>query len=214
MSEPGSRDHAAPIAWRARGLLFENCSCQLVCPGHMHFEQLCTHERCNGYWAIRFDDGDFEGTPLGGVKAVIAYDAPRRMVDGGWIEAIFIDESASGMQHSAVDAILRGRAGGPWAVLARFVGRWLETRVAAIRLTDEGVAKRVAIEGALDAVVTQIRGRDRTKPVLFENIFNQIHAPTQVLARGDTRADIGEIVVRNDGTHGLWSTFDWRVAPP
>ena len=38
----------------------------------------------------------------------------------------------------------------------------------------------------LTAVVSQIRGRDRSRPVLFENIFNQIHASTQVVALGDT----------------------------
>jgi hypothetical protein len=25
----------------------------------MHFSQLCTHERCKGYWAFRFDEGMF-----------------------------------------------------------------------------------------------------------------------------------------------------------
>ena len=42
-----------PAGWWARGLIFENCACTLVCPGHMHFSQLCTHERCKGYWAFR-----------------------------------------------------------------------------------------------------------------------------------------------------------------
>ena len=42
-------------SWYARGLIFENCSCALVCPGHMHFSQNCTYERCKGYWAVRID---------------------------------------------------------------------------------------------------------------------------------------------------------------
>ena len=40
----------------------------------MHFSQLCTHERCKGYWAFRFDDGALGGVALAGVKAVIAFD--------------------------------------------------------------------------------------------------------------------------------------------
>ncbi len=36
---------AESVAWWARGLLFENCSCAVVCPGHFHFSQKCTHER-------------------------------------------------------------------------------------------------------------------------------------------------------------------------
>ena len=48
--------------WWAKGLLFENCSCQIVCPGHFHFTQDCTHDRCVGYWGIDVADGDF-GVP-------------------------------------------------------------------------------------------------------------------------------------------------------
>ena len=56
--------------WHARGLLFENCSCQLVCPGHMHFSQACTHERCLGYWAIRIDEGAYGEVPLAGAEGL------------------------------------------------------------------------------------------------------------------------------------------------
>ncbi len=199
------------VPWTASGLLFENCSCQLVCPGHMHFDQLCTHERCNGYWAIRFDRGDFGGIPLAGVKAVIAYDSPQHMISGGWTEVIIVDSAATSDQRRAVEGILTGRAGGPWSVLARFVGRWLETRYMPIVLSEDGPTKRAAIPGVLDGSITEIRGRDRTQPVRFENIFNQIHASTQVLARGSTRYDDGDIVVNNEGTHGLYSRFEWVV---
>ena len=69
-------------AWWANGELFENCNCTLVCPGHMHFSQHCTHEHCLGYWAIRIDDGAYGDVPLGGLRAVIAFDAAQRMIDG------------------------------------------------------------------------------------------------------------------------------------
>ena len=200
-------------AWWARGLLFENCGCQLVCPGHLHFQQLCTHNRCLGYWAIRFDEGEYTGVTLVGMKAVIAYDAPKRMIDGGWTEVIIIDKTASPDQRLAVETILTGRAGGPWAVLARFVGTWLDTRYVPIAMSDEKATKRVKIDGMIDAEITEIRGRDRSTPVTFENIFNQIHAPSQVLAMGTTRYDDGTIVIKNDKTHGLYSKFDWVVTP-
>jgi hypothetical protein len=200
------------VAWWAWGLLFENCNCQLVCPGHMHFDQHCTHERCLGYWAFRFDEGEFDGVPLGGTKAVIAYDCPRHMIEGNWIETILIDDQASPAQRDALETILTGRAGGPWEVLARFVGERLPTRYVPIQMTDEGKAKAVVVEGLLDGRIEGIRGRDRTKPVTFENIFNQIHAPSQVIAKGDTQYDDGRIVVNNEGTHALYSTFSWSVS--
>ena len=36
-------------------------------------------------------------------------------------------------------------------------------------MADEGATKRASIADRLKAVVSQIRGRDKTKPVLFEN---------------------------------------------
>ncbi len=198
-------------SWWAKGLLFENCSCQLVCPGHMHFEQLCTHDRCIGYWAMRVDEGEFSAVRLDGVKAVVVYDCPQHMISGNWIEGLIIDEAARPEQRAAMETILAGRAGGPWEVLERFVGRWLETRFLPIEFSEDGTMKRARIPGLLDAAITHIRGRDKTKPVTFDNIYNQIHAPRQVLARGDTEYDDGVIRIHNAGSHALHSNFEWKV---
>ena len=80
-----------------------------------------------------------------------------------------------------------------------------------IDIVDEGVAKKVVIEGMLDGKLRDIKGRDRAQPVTFQNIFNQIHSPTQVIAQGDTRYDDGEIAIFTEGTHALHSNFDWIV---
>jgi hypothetical protein len=197
--------------WQARGLLFENCSCQLVCPGHMHFSQACTHERCLGYWAIRIDDGAYGDVPISGVKAFIAFEAPQHMIEGNWTEIVIIDEAATSPQRTAVEAILQGRAGGSWALLAKFVARWLDTRYMPIEFREEPQAKHARIPGLLDASITEIKGRDRSKPVVFENIFNQIHASTQVLALGSTMYDDGVIRIATKQTHGLHSRFEWNV---
>lgn len=180
----------------------------------MHFSQLCTHERCKGYWALRFDAGAFGATPLAGMRAVVAFDTPRRMIDGHWRQTIIIDESASVDQRQAIETLLTGRAGGPWAKLATFVGQSQPTEFRPIEFLDEGPTKQVSILGRLKSVVTQIRGRDRSKPVLFENCFNQIHAPTQVLALGEAEYDDGVVRFTNHESHGLFSSFEWTVGTP
>ena len=200
-----------PVPWHARGLMFENCSCQLVCPGHMHFNQACTHERCIGYWAIRVDQGAYGDVPLAGLKALVAFDCPQHMIEGNWTEVIIIDEAASPDQRGALEAILAGRAGGSWALLAKFVSRRLDTRFLPITFAEEGDTRRATIPGLLDASIRDIKGRDRSKPVTFENIFNQIHGATQVLALGSTAYDDGVIRIATDRTHGLHSTFEWVV---
>ncbi|MDX1389747.1 MAG: DUF1326 domain-containing protein [Acidobacteriota bacterium] len=203
----------ASVRWWARGLLFENCSCTTVCPGHVHFKQACTHERCVGYWAIRFDEGEFDGESLAGTSAVIAYDSPQHMIEGGWIQTIIIDDGASETQRRAIETILTGVAGGPWEILGRFVGKRETTRHLPIVIRDHGKTKHVAVDGLLESTIEDIRGRDRSEPVTFENMFNQIHATSQVIATGGTRYDDGVIAIEIDGTHALHSRFDWSVEP-
>ena len=205
---------AAPVpAWWAKGLLFENCNCQIVCPGHVHFSNKCTHERCIGYWAIRFEEGTYGDVDLAGVTAVIAYESPQHMISGGWTEAVIIDERASQEQRATVENILTGRAGGPWEVLDRFGERRLPTRTAPIEITDEDAVKRVMIEGLLESRIENVRGWDQNQPVTFRNMFNQVHDSTQVIAQGDTTYDDGEIFLQNKGTHALHSRFHWSVTP-
>lgn len=199
------------VPWQARGLLFENCTCQLVCPGHMHFSQACTHERCCGYWAVRVDEGQFGDVPLGGLRAVVAFDAPQRMMDGGWTEVVVIDEAATTAQRDALDRILRGQVGGPWSVLGRFVSTWLDTRYLPIAFSHEDTEHRAEVPGLLQTSVSNIRGRDKTQPVMFENIFNQIHGSSQVIATGSSHYDDGVIRFATDKTHGLHSRFAWTV---
>ena len=197
--------------WWAKGLLFENCSCQLVCPGHVRFSQACTFERCVGYWAVRFDEGEFAGVPLGNVAAVVAFDSPQHMIEGNWTQIILVDEKADPAQREKVEAILKGEAGGPWSVLARFVGTHLPTRAVDIRVEDEGRRKRVTVDGLLDASIEAIPGRDKSSVVTLENMFNQIHPPTQVMALGTTAYDDGTIRIHTDKSHGLYSRFHWSV---
>ena len=180
----------------------------------MHFSQNCTHERCKGFWAIRIDEGAYGSIALAGTKALVAFDTPQRMIDGRWHETIIIDEATTREQRAALEALLEGRVGGPWEKLAQFVETRRPTEFRKIAFADEGTVKRASIAGRLKAVVSQIRGRDRSQPVFFENIFNQIHAPRQVIAVGDAEYDDGTIRFTNRETHGLFSSFSWSVAAP
>ena len=198
--------------WWAEGLLFENCNCTAVCPGHIHFSQKCTHNVCKGFWAIRFEAGRVEQpvpVDLAGIDAVVVYETPQIMVNGGWKQLIIVSDHATEVQRRAVEEIITGVRGGPWEVLARFVAEPLPTRAAPVRIEDQPGRKSVTIAGLLTGAVEAIRGWHRDRPVTFENIYNKIHDSTQVIAQGSTRYDDGEIVIANDGTHGLWSRFRW-----
>lgn len=202
-------DNNEGVKWYAKGLLFENCSCQLVCPGHFSFKQLCTHDPCLGHWSIRIEEGLYGDTPLNGLNAVILFKTPRLMISGGWTEMFLVDERADNVQRDAIEHILSGRAGGAWAVLARFVAKRLETRFLPIHFVDNGRVKRMWADGVFDTSIESLRGVDRSQDVVLENMFNQIHAPTQTLAFGSTSVREGELEMDLKGSHALFSHFSW-----
>lgn len=195
--------------WWAEGLLFENCNCTAVCPGHIHFSQKCTHDVCHGFWAIRFRKGRLGAANLAGLDAVIVFETPPVMIEGGWKQRLLVTDRADPAQVEAVDGIVAGRHGGPWEVLSRFVSTRLPTRTVPVRIKEGARAKSVTATGILSGAVEAIRGRDKGRPVSFRNIYNQIHDARQVVAMGSTQCDDGEIAIETRGTHGLWSNFRW-----
>jgi hypothetical protein len=89
------------------------------------------------------------------------------------------------------------------------VSRWLDTRFLPIEFTEDPHAKHARIPGLMEASITEIKGRDRSQPVTFENIFNQIHAPTQVLAYPARVAAVGVIRIATRSRRiGLLSKFE------
>ena len=176
-------------AWHARGLIFENCNCQLLCPGHVSFRNDCTHERCQGHWAIHIEEGRFGDVDLAALNAV--------------------DERAIEPQRAAVDSVLSGRAGGPWAILGRFVETRLETRYVPMRFEDDDREKRLTIPDLFETTVTAIRGADRQSTATIENLHNVLHGATHVVSRGSTRCSDRAFDFANDQTHGLYSRFSW-----
>lgn len=199
----------ATEAWWAKGLLFENCNCQLMCRAHIRYSNLCDHERCIFSWAIHIDEGAYGACPLGGLNTFILGDTPQRMFDGGWTEAIYLDAAADGDQRMALEAIFKGSAGGPWDVLADFVTHWLETRSVPIHYEDRGRHKSMVAEGAFSTRAEAIRGVDREREVQMVNLYNQIHGPEHVLALGATECANGPLVMSTEKTHAIYSRFAW-----
>ena len=197
--------------WWAKGLLFENCNCQFVCPAHFSFKQLCTHENCIGHWSIHIDEGKFDGNSLDDLNVIILYHSPQLMFNGGWTEALYIDHRADTNQRAAIEKILTGKVGGPWEILSRFVSKRLETRYLPIHFEDQGRSKKMWADGFFETSIQSLRGTDRTREVVLENLFNQIHAKTQVLATGASRFADGEMVLDTEGTHALFSQFSWSA---
>ena len=198
--------------WWAKGLLFENCSCQLICPAHVSFKQYCQNDRCRGHWSMHITGGRYGEAPLDGLNIVVVFDSPVRMYSGNWTQVFYVDERADAAQRQALETIFRGQAGGPWQTLAGFVAEQLDTQFVPMTFEDAGRVKRLTIPDVFDTTIQAIRGSDSQSEAVLSNLHNVIHGPVHVLARGTTDHTDGRLDIHNEKTHGLYSDFSWDNA--
>lgn len=210
MTEKSAGGAAAGVEpWWVRGLLYENCTCPLLCPAHVSFRQACSGERCTGFWGIQIERGRSGGLVLDPQSALVLYESPPLMHEGGWTVQLCLDAAVSEQQRSALERILRGEAGGPWAILAQFVARWLDTRVTALRFTDEGRRKRLIADGVMETIIEGVESRKTGQTASLGNLFNVVHSAIQYLARGSSRVDAGAYAWTTTEKHALYSEFSW-----
>ena len=206
---------ASNCSWSLRGDVLENCSCDVVCPGHFTFRNKCTHDYCHAVWAFRVTGGHHGETDLAGFGVVLVGDTPPYMIDGDWKIAIYLDERADDAQAGALERIFRGDDGGPWATLARFVGTRLPTRRVPISFQNDGEGRpgTVEISGVLKAQAAFRRGHQKSKSASLVNLFNTLYEPVHIVARGAfTYTDHGyDWTAPERGNHALQTTFDWAV---
>lgn len=198
------------MTWKIEGLLFENCNCQLICPAHVSFKQDCTYPKCHGFWGIHIREGHYQELSLSGLNAAVVFESGRRMYEGDWAQVFYIDARATSRQRKALESVLSGSRGGPWEILAKFVGKQLETRYVKMQFKDQGRRKQLHIDSLLEAEVVAIRARDDKGVAVLKDLFNQIHGVVHVLARGSTRCQEPDLSFQNDGSHGLYSDFVWE----
>lgn len=208
-------------AWNLKGDVLENCSCDIVCPGHFSFRNRCTHDYCRAVWAFRINEGRFGDVDLNGLNAIMIGATPPYMIDGDWKVALYLDERADDRQAEGIEAIFAGAADGPWAALARFVTTRLPTRRVPIRFNegDDGRLSAVEVPGILKADATPIRGHDKKGFTTLVNLYNTLYEPVHVVARGHFEyGDHGMAwQTQERGSHAILTTFDWAVdgvAPP
>jgi hypothetical protein len=109
------------MGWRMKGEYLKNCSCVPGCPCDTHGYP-GPNEFCEGVVAMNIDEGDFDGTDLGGLKWAVLVHWPKALHDGNGTAVVYVDEAADEAQREALGKILSGDAGGPlFEILASII---------------------------------------------------------------------------------------------
>lgn len=98
------------------GTLYIACNCDYGCPCNVNGRP--TTGDCEGGWTWHIDSGRFGTTTLDGLNFSIFADWPGAIHEGGGKAAGYLDERADEAQEQALTSIMRGEAGGPWAIFS------------------------------------------------------------------------------------------------
>ncbi len=165
------------MSWKVKGEFVETCSCNMLCPCWYGKAELMIMDQgwCSTSFLIRIREGDFEGTDLGGQNAVVGLFFPGpTMFDANGTGRVYIDDSATAEQQSALEKILQGLPGGGMEVPASLLSNWLPTQIS--KITVEAQDGRVqATIGDVGEVVSQRLVNDLGNTMTMQNAtFNLV----------------------------------------
>ena len=98
------------MTFSVEGDYFEVCNCDVSC--NCVWLGAATNDNCDVLLAWHVTRGSKDGVDLSGLNAVMAVRSPKRMTDGGWKVALYLDDRASAEQSEALGAVFSGGAGG------------------------------------------------------------------------------------------------------
>lgn len=124
------------MSWEMTGKYVGNCNCQLICPCPIDGPPTGPNGECRGVNVFQVANGKLDDTDFSGVTFAFVNWFPSNLTAGGWKVGVVIDDGASDAQASALESILHGEAGGPFADFAALYGEWLGVERGDVTFSD------------------------------------------------------------------------------
>lgn len=200
------------MAWNVSGSYFETCSCDVVCPCTASMSLGATRERCKVTLVFNIEEGEIEGTDVGGLVVAAVADTPKVMSEGNWRLGVVIDETASEDQAEKLGGVFSGALGGPMAALGPLVGESLGVERLPIEVSEEGLKHSVRIGDAADFEIEDVVpfGVESGEPARVTGIFHPVGS--ELTISHATRSQIDAFGVRYEAKSGFSaSEFAWSA---
>jgi hypothetical protein len=199
------------MSWSIDGTYFETCSCELMCPCNFSFDHGATYDYCRVTLVFDIQNGEVDGTDVGGRTLALIADTPKVMTDGNWRVGIFVDDGTSDEQLEKLTGVFGGQMGGPMGGLAPLIGEMLGVERAPIQVVEEGLSHSVRIGDAIDFEVEDIVpfGVETGEPVRLTGVFHPV--ASELTAAEAKRSRISAFGIEYEGKTGLSSPFSWAA---
>ena len=200
------------MSWSIKGSYFETCSCDLMCPCNMSADHGATYDYCRVVLVFNINQGEIEGTDVGGLAVAIIADTPKVMTEGNWRLGLFVDERATDEQMEKLGAVFGGQKGGPMEGLGPLIGEVLGIERAPFAVEEEGLSHSVKIGDAIDFEIQDIVpwGVETGEPVRLVGMFHP--AGSEFNAAEAKRSKISGFGIEYEGKTGISaSEFAWAA---
>ena len=172
------------MAYHIAGTYVLHCSCQTLCPCAVDGAPTSPDGQCDAASVFHVASGNSDGTDLSGVDFALYFHLPSNLTAGNWTVGIVVDEGASDEQSQAIERIVSGQEGGPFAEFAPLIGEVQPLRRGRVTFSD-GDAPSASIEGEAEIHFDPLRGADGA-PTTVSNAMVAF-APTYTPGKGSGR---------------------------
>lgn len=143
-------------SWALAGDYFESCNCDVACPCVFLSDPTKGHCTVLVGWHVRKGKAGTE--VLDGLGFALAAYTPGNMVKTKWEVAIYVDERATAGQRRALETILGGQAGGPFAGFGPLIGTSHGFRFVPFEFRVDGKKRSLRIKGIAEMRSEAIAG--------------------------------------------------------
>lgn len=198
--------------WHIRGIELASCNCAWGCP--CQFNSLPTSGQCEAVWAMRVDEGDFDGTDLGGLNWGVLLWWPGAVHEGNGKQQVFGEERATPEQRWALETIASGAVsneGTYFQIFATVAPEFLPAvwRPVELELDLEQRAGRLHVADLVEATIEPIRNpmtdAEHRVQVTLPGGFEYREAE---YASGTAKSS-GPISLGHEGTHAHLAKTGW-----
>src|SRR6266566_1122670 len=198
-SAPNRAWEDGAMSWNVTGSYFETCSCDVVCPCTASLALGATLDRCKVTLVFRVQNGEVEGTDVGGLTVAVVADSPKVMSEGGWRLGVFMDAAASDEQAEKLGGVFSGALGGPMEALGPLIGENLGVQRAPIEVKEDGLRHSIRIGEAVDFEIEDVVpfGVETGQPAKLTGIFHP--AGSELTVAKATRSQIDAFGIQYEG---------------
>lgn len=190
------------MAYRIAGKYTAICDCRLICPCPVDGTPTGPNDQCLGVAIFRIDEGNLDDTDLGGTSFALFNHFPANISAGNWKAGVVVD-AGSDDQVQAIERIVSGDEGGPFAEFAPLIGEFLGVERGKISVSNGSGS----VEGRTEFTFEPLTGPDGSPTVTRNAMFG--FAPEFTIGKGSGKSDAFGLSFTADGNYGESANFEY-----